>query len=169
MSTHGRLVLFKTLLSNHNLKDLPKIDEISKIEKPDVRTDGLLPLMLNRLKLMEPRIRAEGHEVKFAIARGPFNIASFLMGATEFMIALMTEPEKMHRFLKTITDFMVDWLRYQKECIPSIDGIFVLDDLIGFVGEPECTEFAVPYLKEIYTSFKARVNFFHNDSDIIAW
>jgi uroporphyrinogen decarboxylase len=141
------------------------IEVVCKVDKPDVRTDGLLPLMINRLRLMEPRIWTEGHEIKFAIARGPFNIASFLMGASEFMIAMMMHPEKTHQLLRTVTDFTVDWLSYQKECIPSMEGIFVLDDLIGFVGEPECTDFAVPYLIEIFSSFDARVNFFHNDSD----
>ena len=141
------------------------IEEVCKTEKPDVRTDGLLPLMINRLKIMEPKIKAEGHAIKFAIARGPFNIASFLMGASEFMVAIMMDPQKTHQLLRTITDFTVDWLRYQKECLPSIDGIFVLDDLIGFVGEPECDDFVVPYLNEIFASFEAGVKFFHNDAD----
>lgn len=140
-------------------------EQMTAIEKPNVRTDGLLPLMINRLKLMQPKIREAGHEIRFAVARGPFNIASFLMGATEFMLAMMTDPEKTHKLLDTISDFMIDWLRYQKECIPGIDGIMVLDDLIGFVGDTECSEFAVPYLKKIYRAFDARVNFFHNDSD----
>jgi uroporphyrinogen decarboxylase len=140
-------------------------EKMTGLIKPNVRTDGLLPLMINRLKIMEPRIREEGHEIRFAVSRGPFNIASFLMGATEFMLAMMTHPEETRQLLQTITEFTVEWLSYQKECFPTIDGIMILDDLIGFVGEPECTDFAVPFLKEIYGAFRAKVNFFHNDSD----
>lgn len=136
-----------------------------KVVKPDVEMDGLLPLMINRLQMMEPRVNDAGHHYRFAIARGPFNIASFLMGATEFMLALIMNPSEMHVLLRTITDFTVDWLRHQKAKFPSIDGIMILDDLVGFVGEPECSTFAVPYLKEMYRAFEARVNFFHNDAD----
>ncbi|MFC2099002.1 uroporphyrinogen decarboxylase family protein, partial [Bacteroidota bacterium] len=141
------------------------VEEIEKLEKPNVETDGLLPLMINRLKSMEPKINAAGHHIRFAIARGPFNIACFLMGTTEFMLAMMTNPAEIHQLLRIITDFTIDWLKYQKQCIPSIEGIMILDDLIGFVGEPECTDFAAPYLKEMYKAFDAQVNFFHNDAD----
>jgi hypothetical protein len=40
--------------------------------------DGLLPFVLNRLKLAQPHIEAAGHKIRFAVARGPLNIASFL-------------------------------------------------------------------------------------------
>jgi uroporphyrinogen-III decarboxylase len=149
----------------HAEKTVFSVEEAAKIEKPNVKTDGLLPLMLNRLKLMEPEINKEGHQLKFAIARGPFNIASFLMGTSEFMLALMLNPEEMHQYLRTISDFTIDWLRLQKETFPSIEGIMILDDLIGFVGEPECANFAVPYLKDIYSAFDSEINFFHNDAD----
>jgi uroporphyrinogen decarboxylase len=86
------------------------------------------------------------------------------MGTTEFMMALMMNPEEVHHLLKVITDFTVDWLRYQKEQFPSIEGILVLDDIVGFVGEDECREFALPYLKAIFAAFESKVRFFHNDA-----
>lgn len=39
-----------------------------------------------------------------------------------------------------------------------------LNDIVGFVGEEECREFVVPYLKRIYGVFESKVRFFHNDS-----
>ena len=71
------------------------IDVLCKLPKPNVRKDGLLPFMINRLKNMQPQINDMGHEIKFAVARGPLNIASFLMGTTELMMAMMEEPEKI--------------------------------------------------------------------------
>jgi uroporphyrinogen decarboxylase len=47
---------------------------------------------------------------------------------------------------------------------PSIEGILILDDIVGFVGDEECREYAVPYLKRIFKSFDSKVNFFHNDA-----
>ncbi len=75
------------------------------------------------------------HQIRFAVARGPLNIASFLMGTTEFMMALAMDPDGSHKLLKKLTDFVCDWVAWQKECFPSIDGVLILDDIIGFVGE----------------------------------
>jgi len=87
------------------------------------------------------------------------------MGTSEFMMALIMNPEECHRLLRLITDFTIDWLQLQKECFPSIDGILVLDDIVGFVDDQNCRDFAVPYLKEIFDSFESRVRFFHNDAN----
>ena len=148
----------------HADKIIHDISDIRKITKPDPKTDGLLPFILQRLENNHDAINQMGHEIKFAIARGPLNIASFLMGTTELMMAIMMNPEEIHQLLKTITGFTVDWLQLQKERFPSIEGIFLLDDIVGFVGEDECREFAVPYLKQAFGAFDSKVRFFHNDA-----
>ena len=139
-------------------------EQISALQKPCVETDGLLPFVIARLAHAAPRLESMGHRIRFAISRGPLNIASFLMGTTEFMTLLALEQELTHSLLSTITDFIVDWLRYQKTCFPSIDGIFVLDDLVGFVGDRDCRTFVVPYLTKIFAAFPAAARFFHNDA-----
>ncbi len=148
----------------HADKIIKSMDDIDLLKKPDVRTDGLLPFMLNRLVHFRPRIEAAGHVIRFAVARGPMNIASFLMGTTELMMGLVMEPEKVHKLMRVITDFLKDWLALQMETISSIDGVFLLDDIVGFVNEADFRSFALPYLKEIYDSFSVRVKFFHNDA-----
>jgi uroporphyrinogen decarboxylase len=40
----------------------------------------------------------------------------------------------------------------------------LLDDIVGFVGEEECHEFVVPYLKRAFEAAPAKVRFFHNDA-----
>lgn len=148
----------------HADKTIHSLEEIAGIKKPNPKLDGLLPFIIQRLKEFEPAIHEMGHEIKFAIARGPLNIASFLMGTTEFLMALMMNQEEAHQLLKIITEFTIDWLRYQKEQFPSIEGILVLDDIVGFVGEDECREFVVPYLKPIFAAFKTEIRLFHNDA-----
>jgi uroporphyrinogen-III decarboxylase len=91
------------------------------MNKPDVKKDGLLPFVINRLKLSQKQIEAFGHQIKFAVARGPLNI-------------------------------------------PTLEGILLLDDIIGFIGDQQCKEYVVPYFKKIYGSFNAKVNFLHNDA-----
>ena len=138
--------------------------DIDSIEKPDPANDGLLPFVISRLKHTQKHIEQEGHSIKFAIARGPLNIASFLMGTTEFLMATQMEPEKIHKLLDTITSFLVDWIKLQAEIFPTIDGILVLDDIVGFIGESDFLKFAKPYLQRIFSSFDATVKFFHNDA-----
>ena len=135
----------------HAEKVAGSIEEAASLPQPNVRTDGLLPFVINRLKQNETRIKEAGHEVRFAVTRGPLNIASFLLGTTEFMMSLAMNPDESKAFIERITAFICDWIKYQKECFPSIDGILVLDDIIGFVGEDEFTEFVIPSFTEDFS------------------
>jgi len=137
--------------------------EIERIEKPDPRKDGLLPFVIKRLQHLEPEIRKAGHRIRFAVARGPFNIASFIMGATEFMTALKTDPGLMKQLLGVTTGFLVDWIAYQRECFPSIDGILLLDDIVGFVSRRDFEAFGAEPLERIFSADVA-VKLFHNDA-----
>ena len=136
---------------------------IESLPQPDPRTDGLLPFVLNRLKLARPRIEAAGHRIRFAVARGPLNIASYLLGTTEFLTMMMTDPERTTLLLKKITAFLKEWLRLQLETFPSSDGILLLDDIIGFIGEREFITFGLPYFTELFDA-NVSVKFLHNDA-----
>jgi uroporphyrinogen decarboxylase len=145
-------------------KLIQSVDDIDRLTRPDPRRDGLLPFVITRLKHTLPRIEAAGHNVRFAVSRGPLNIASFLMGTTEFLMEMKVNPDKIHQLLRLITDFTADWLAYQRECFPTIDGVLLLDDIVGFIGEEDYREFAQPYLKTLFTGLGVSVRFFHNDS-----
>jgi len=163
-SAFGAKLIWHAHNPPHAGKIIHSSDEIASIPQPDVKTDGLLPFMVNRLKKLEPMIKKSGHMLKFAVARGPLNIASFLMGTAEFMTLLAMEPEKAHQLLEKITCFICDWISYQKECFPSIEGILLLDDIAGFVGEEDCIEFVVPYITRALNCIHVSVRFFHNDA-----
>jgi len=145
-------------------KIINDIQEAGSLNKPDPRKDGMLPFILNRLKHYQERIEDEGHGIKFAISRGPLNIASFLMGSTEFLMAIRTDPDQIEKLLGTVTDFIVDWLELQIGTFPSIDGVFILDDIVGFLGDEDFKQAALPYLDRIFKSSDVSVKFFHNDA-----
>ena len=145
-------------------KIITDIQAVSSLVKPDPQRDGLLPFVLNRLKHYQDPIEREGHSIKFTVSRGPLNIASFLLGTTEFLMAIRTDPEPTHALLGTVTDFIVEWLELQARTFPSIDGILILDDIVGFLGEPDFKETAFPFLKRIFQSLDVAVRFFHNDA-----
>lgn len=143
-------------------------EDIDRLTKPNPRRDGLLPFVIKRLQHARPRIEAAGHAIRFAVSRGPLNVASFLMGTTEFLMEMKINPAKIHQLLRLVTDFTGDWLEYQRECFPTIDGVLLLDDIVGFIGEEDYKEFAQPYLKELFTKPNVSVRFFHNDSPCTA-
>ena len=145
-------------------KTIADIKAAGSLKKPNPRKDGLLPFTLNRLRHYQDQIEQEGHSIKFTVSRGPQNIASFLAGSTEFLMAIHTDPDEVHKLLGTITDFIIDWLELQIETFPSIDGIFILDDIVGFLGEQDFKDTALPYLQRIFKSFDVAVRFFHNDA-----
>ena len=145
-------------------KIITDIQDINLLQKPNPKTDGLPPFVLNRLKHYQSQIEQAGHAVKFAVSRGPLNIATFLMGTTEFLMAIRINPEEAHRLLDVITNFIIDWLEFQIEVLPSIDGIFILDDIVGFLGDDDFRQAALPYLTRIFQKFEVSVRFFHNDA-----
>ncbi len=145
-------------------KVIHSTEDIANLVVPNPEIDGLLPFMLNRLVQLRPAIEKAGHKIRFSVSRGPLNIASFLMGTTEFLTTMMMEPDTIHILLRKITDFLKTWHQLQHKTIDSIDGILMLDDIVGFLGEDEFKEFAYPYLKELYDT-NDTIKLFHNDAD----
>lgn len=147
----------------HAHKIIHSVDDIKSLPQPNPKTDGLLPFILNRLRLAQPEIEKAGHQIRFAVARGPLNIASFLMGTTEFLTMMMMQPDEARILIEKITTFLKDWITLQRETFPTIDGIFLLDDIIGFMGETEFRSFGLPYFQELYDT-DVTVKFLHNDA-----
>ena len=148
----------------HAFPCITSVDQIKQLERPDPIKEGLGPLIMQRLKLNLPKIEATGHKVRFSVSRGPLNIASYLMGATGFLLAMMTNPREIHYLLRMISDYLTGFHDHQKQLFPSIDGILLLDDIIGFISEEQFVEFGLPYFKELY-SRELSIKFLHNDAN----
>ena len=85
------------------------------------------------------------------------------MGTTEFLMTMMMEPEKAHKLIRIITDFLLKWHDLQKERLPEIDGIMMLDDIIGFMSREQFEEFGLPYFKEL-SERPLKIKLLHNDA-----
>lgn len=140
------------------------IAQAAVLAQPDPRRDGLMPLVLAQYRHALPLVREEGMEIRIVAARGPLAVASHLLGLTEFLVGLKTDPAGTHRLLRTTTQLARDWLSAQADVLPGAEGILVLDDVIGFLSREDYQEFAHPYLKEIF-SLPAAVKILHDDTD----
>ncbi len=137
--------------------------DVHKLKKPNCHTDGMCPFVIKRLEHTQRGIEEAGHQIRFATSRGPMNIATYLLGHTETLMGVRTHPEEIHQLLRIVTEFIVDWLRHQAATFESIDGMLILDDLIGFLGEDDFQQFALPYFRQIGSSLDVSVKALHND------
>ncbi len=145
----------------HNLDDLGKL-------KYDVESDGFMALTLHRMKMQKQRIFDLGHILPIVTARGPLCTAGFVRGTTNLMMDLMMDPERAHKLIDLCTNLVIDWLKAQVKAVgDGVEGIFVLDDIVGFVGDDDYRHFAHPYLKRICDAFpKDWVKIYHNDANV---
>jgi len=145
---------------------LHDISEVSRLKTPNPNEDGLMPFVLNIYKHIEKSLKGSEHHIKMVAARGPLAIAVYLRGFTEFLMDLKLYPEETKRLIEMTTITVIRWLQAQIDCLSEVEGILVLDDIVGFLSPEDYLEFAHPYLKEIFSSFEGMVKVSHNDSNI---
>jgi len=147
------------------VKSADDIKVITDMAIPNPKKDGFMPIILNLYKNIFKKVSDIGESIKIVAARGPLTIASFLMGISEFLIALKIYPEETHKLLNLTTTLSKNWLQAQAEILNEVEGILLLDDVVGFLSKKDYLEFAHNYLKEIFDSFPGFIKIFHNDTD----
>ena len=146
------------------------VEDLDSLPDYEVEADAFMALTLHRIRMQRQRILDTGEILPLATARGPMCTAGFVRSTTEFMIDLVERPEWAHRLLDLCTRLTIDWLKAQARAMgPTVEGIFLLDDIVGFVNEEHYMEFAHPCLKRICDAFpKDWVKLYHNDANIDA-
>lgn len=139
------------------------IGEVDRLHPPDPRRDGLMPIILAQYRNVLPMVRAEGLDIRIIAARGPLTLAAHLMGVTEFLVAMKTDPGRTHRLLRMTTRTVGQWLEAQADVLPGVQAVMVLDDIMGFMGEEDYRQFAHPYMKEVL-SLPVTLRILHNDT-----
>ena len=147
---------------------LKRIEDVEGFAGVNPRTDGLMPLALHLYRKHRPRILDAGFTIPVVAARGPLCLAAFLRGVSEFMMDIVENPEAVHKLLALTTQTVIDWLSAQAEAAgDTVEGILVLDDIVGFLSGPSYREFAHPYLKKICDAFPQDwVKVYHNDANV---
>jgi len=147
---------------------LDRPEDVSRLEPVDPCTDGLMPMALHRYRSMKGRILDAGFTIPVVAARGPLCTASFVRGLTELMMDLVESPREVHKLLDYATEVTINWLRAQVDAIgDTVEGIFILDDIVGFLSPAHYLEFAHPYLARICESFPSEwIKVYHNDANV---
>ena len=151
----------------HTLYHLEDIDQFPEYE---VEADAFMAMTLHRIRMQKQRVWDTGEIMPLVTARGPMCTAGFVRGTTEFMIDLVENAEGAHKLIDLCTRLIIDWLKAQEKAIGrDVEGIFLLDDIVGFVNEDHYQEFCHPYLKRICDAFPQDwVKIYHNDASVEA-
>lgn len=149
---------------------LHHIEDLEKFPPYEVEADAFMALTLHRIQMQKQRVWDTGEIMPIVTSRGPMCTAGFVRGTTDFMIDLVEKPEWAHKLLDLTTNLTIDWLKAQAKAIGrDVEGIFILDDIVGFVNEEHYREFCHPYLKRICDAFpKDWIKVYHNDASIEA-
>lgn len=145
---------------------LADISEVDRLSIPLPRNDGLMPLALHMQRWAQERIAPMGYSIRMAAARGPLALASHLRGITEFLTDIKIEPAHSHRLLQICTETAIRWLSAQIDNLPEVDGILVLDDIVGLLSPADYEEFAHPYLHRVFSAFPGKLKLYHNDANV---
>jgi len=146
------------------------IEDVDLLPEYEVESDSFMGLTLHRIKMIKQRILDHGYILPLATSRGPLCTAGFVRNTTDFMIDLVENPDYAHKLISLCTNLIIDWLKAQAKIMGNtVEGIFILDDIVGFVNEDHYKEFAHPYLKKICDAFpKDWIKIYHNDADVNA-
>jgi uroporphyrinogen-III decarboxylase len=147
---------------------LRRIEDIEEFPEYEVEADAFMGMTLHRIRMQRQRILDLGEVLPLATSRGPLCTAAFVRGTTELMIDLVEKPEWAHRLIDLCSRLVIDWLKAQAKALgDGVEGIFILDDIVGFINEEHYLEFAHPYLQRICQAFPREwVKIYHNDADI---
>ena len=147
---------------------LKNIADVEGLPPVNPLSDGLMPFALGLYRRHRARILDHGFTIPMVAARGPLCLAGFLRGVSDFMMDVAENPEGVHKLLKITTATVIDWLKAQADAVgDTVEGILVLDDIVGFLSTAAYREFAHPYLRQICAAFPAEwVKVYHNDANI---
>lgn len=91
-----------------------------------------------------------------SVVRGPSDLACALLGAENATMALVMEPEAMHRLLDYVTDQLEQFLRLQLQHLPSFQEGYVIGQYEIWAPQPAVRiqeDFSVLYSPRLYDEF----------------
>ncbi|MFC1919920.1 uroporphyrinogen decarboxylase family protein [Chloroflexota bacterium] len=124
-------------------------DSALKLELPDVRRAGVIPIAMENSKDLE---RSGAAIILFQLP-GPWDVASSMCGLDQMCRWAMKKPELSHRLLRLATDFLVQVAQYwidtfgPERVLPLGGHPQTSNDIVS----PKIFEaFCLPYIKELH-------------------
>jgi len=143
------------------------VDDIYKIEPPNVRATGLTKFFIDRVGALH---RATGGVVPVHCCdmQGVVSVAAKLWNDTDLMFAFYDHPDAVHHLFGLITDAFIEFARGQIEAaqgtlipihcmhyawIPPGQAMSISEDYLGLISPEVFVEFIKPCLEKISDAF----------------
>lgn len=145
-----------------------RTEDVERLPPVSVQSDGFAALILQRYRMQKQRVFDAGYTIPAVAARGPLCTAAFSRGLNELLMDMVESPRAVHKLLELTTSLTIDWLKAQAEAIgETVEGILVLDDIVGLLSRKHYLEFAHFYLRQIFDAFPGEwVKVYHNDANL---
>jgi len=149
--------------------DLSKITDVAELKdlrKPDPEQDGLMPRVLNAIRLMRERTDLP---VGVTDCQGPLTTALQILGYDKLIYWMFDYPDAIHGLMQLVTDALIEWVTVQKEAagqetaddayvlgikIPGgYGGVWMSDDDSVIFGPELYREFVLPYNSQLLQAF----------------
>jgi uroporphyrinogen-III decarboxylase len=131
-------------------------------------TSGVLGRILDYTRFFIEQTGGQ-YPVRLADVQGPLDNAALIFGHTNFLEAVISSPREVHHLLQMITDFMIEFIRTQRDLaircgaefvpsgfqpwIPDGFGISIANDTGVMLSPALHDEFSVPYINQLSEAF----------------
>jgi len=138
------------MVKSHPYRDNPDADLVlpKPSEIPKLARNGVI---LEAAKMMKA---GAGELPTIVGVTGPFTIAGHLVGTENLLLWVVTEPEKVHKFVKFAAAYEKEWLKIIDKL--GVDLIQMSEPSASWdmLSEEMFREFALPYVKEAFSGME---------------
>lgn len=135
------------MIKSHPYKDNPDADLV--LPKPS----EIIGLKRNKAVIEGAKLIKKGMEKELPTivgVTGPFTIAGHLVGTENLLYWVMTDPEKVHKFVKFAAEYQHEWLKIVDSL--GVDVIQMSEPSASWdmLSEDMFEEYALPYVKRAF-------------------
>lgn len=119
------------------------IEDVRMLKIPDMSQGRL------REYLLVNRLAAEAIQDKPVLAGciGPYSLAGRLMGMTEIMTAIYTDPDMVMLLLEKCNEFLLNYCKEIKKT--GIGGVVIAEPAAGLISGDDCSAYSSAFVKRI--------------------
>jgi uroporphyrinogen decarboxylase len=132
---------------------IKSVEDVEKMDIPDPKRDGRLPVLLRAIEVLSKRFRDE--VPIYSGGQGPFSLSAEIIGLERFLMSLYRDMELVEEMVRFSTDYMVEVGSAEYDAGAHI--LHLGDSFAGpSVTSPKIFEkIALPSEREVFNKWKA--------------
>lgn len=142
------------------------LEEVINFSKPDIDNCEIMQKVLETIKYFRKQT-GDMLDISLTDTQSPNDNASLIVDTCEFFIMTITEMEKIHPFMQSITDTMIKFTEMQIEALgktftspghlmissPYLKGISISDDNMAVISPSSYETSSLPYNQQLSKHF----------------